>query len=204
MACPRVAIAVFGVLLGLGAPAAAQTVEITPLAGYRFGNDLFEAVTNRPVDVDGAPVFGGVLNVDMGAGLSFEALFTRQKADVALGADTFGPPATWRIVVDQFMAGGRQEFPMGRARPFLTGLLGLTHLAAHGDDEIRFTVGAGGGVKLPLQRRLGLRLDSRVFTTFLDVDARAGVCGSGGCFIAVNANVIWQVEFTADLVVVFP
>jgi hypothetical protein len=185
------------------APATAQTVEITPLAGYRFGNDIFESVTNRPVDLDGAPVFGGVVNVDMGQGLSFEALFSRQRAHVSLAADTYGPAANWRIVVDQYLAGGRQEFDYGRVRPFLTGLLGLTRYAIEGDNEVRFTVGAGAGVKLPLQRRLGLRLDSRVFTTFLDVDARSGACSPGICLVIVNANVVWQVEFTADLVVVF-
>ena len=92
---------------------------------------------------------------------------------------------------------------MHRARPFLTGLLGLTRYGADGDDEVRFTIGAGGGVKVPVQRRIGFRFDSRVFTTFVDLDARAGVCGAVGCFVAVNANVVWQIEFTADVVVVF-
>ena len=88
-------------------------------------------------------------------------------------------------------------------RLFFTGLLGLTRFGADGDDEVRFTIGAGGGVKVPVQRRIGFRFDSRVFTTFVDLDARAGVCGAAGCFVAVNANVIWQIEFTADMVVVF-
>ena len=62
----RLVVTAFAIVLALfaPAPATAQTVEITPLAGYRFGNDIFENVTNRPVDLDGAPVFGGVVNVD--------------------------------------------------------------------------------------------------------------------------------------------
>ena len=66
-----------------------------------------------------------------------------------------------------------------------------------------FTIGRVGAWKVPVQRRIGFRFDSRVLTTFVDSDARAGVCGSVGCFVAVNANVVWQFEFTADVVVVF-
>jgi len=199
----RVALTVFAILLGLRAPAAAQTVEVTPLAGYRFGNDFFEVVANRPVDLDGAPVVGGMVNVDLGGGLSFEGLFSHQQANVTAPGGPFGPPASWRVVVDQWLAGGRQEFGSGRARPSLSGLLGLTYFGTAGDHELRFTAGAGGGLRVPLQRRIGLRLDSRVYATFLDIDARAGVCGSAGCFVAVHANVVWQAEFTADVVVVF-
>jgi hypothetical protein len=52
-------------------------------------------------------------------------------------------------------AGGLQEFSGGRVRPFLTGVLGLTRYAAEGaNSEIRFTAGAGGGVKLfPVSHR---------------------------------------------------
>jgi hypothetical protein len=45
-----------------------------------------------------------------------------------------------RVSVDQWLAGGTQEFAVGRARPFLIGLLGLTRYGADG-DEVRFTPG---------------------------------------------------------------
>jgi hypothetical protein len=201
---PSVSAALIVVLVvQLSAPVSAQTVEFAPLAGYRFGGDLFELVTNRPVDLDGAPVVGGAVNVDMGDGLSFEALFSHQQTHVSIPGDAFSPPARWSVVVDHWLAGGRQEFGRGRARPFLTGLLGLTRYGAEGDNEVRFTVGAGGGVKLPLQRRIGLRLDSRVFTTFVDADAHAVACTPGVCLVGLSVNVAWQIEFTADVVVVF-
>jgi Outer membrane protein beta-barrel domain len=190
--------------LVLRAPmAAAQTVEASPVGGYRFGGDLFELVTNSNVDLDGAPVVGGALNVAMGDGLSFEALVTRQHADVTTRSDVSGASLHWRVVVDQYLAGGRQEFDFGRARPFLTGLLGLTRSGTDGDNELRFTVAAGGGVKVPLQRRLGLRLDGRVFTTFIDADSRAVACVDGTCLVGLDVDVAWQAEFTAAMVLVF-
>jgi hypothetical protein len=195
-------IAVFAAL-GLPGPAHGQTIEVMPVAGYRFNNDLFEAALRQPVDLDGAPVVGGAVNVGMGSGLWFEGVFTRQEAEVMAGPVTAGPQVPSRIVVDQWLAGGRQEFGGRRALPFLTGLLGLTRYGADGDDEVRFTIGAGGGLKVPVQRWIGFRLDSRVFTTFVDLDARTGACGSRGCLIGVDANVVWQFEVTAEVVLIF-
>jgi hypothetical protein len=197
--------AILAIALLLCAPASvlAQAVQISPIGGYRFNGDLFELATNRPVDVDGAPIAGGAVNVDLGAGLWFEGLFTHQHADITTPSGTFGPAARWRVDVDQALAGGRQEFGTGRTRSFLTGLLGLTRYGVEGDHEVRFTVGAGGGVLVPIQRRLALRLDSRVLTTFVDGDAHVTVCGGGGCLVGLHLNVAWQAEFTAGLVVVF-
>ena len=188
-------------VLGLAVPVSAQTVEVAPFAGYRFGGDLFELATNHPLDSDGAPVFGGAVSVEMSNGHWFEALVTHQQADVDLPTGPFSPPVRTRAVVNHFLAGGRQDLGTGRARPFVTGFLGLTHYGADGDDEVRFTLGGGGGAKFSFGRHLGLRLDGRVFTTFVDLDA--GAACAGGCIVGLNVNVVWQAEFTAGLVLVF-
>lgn len=192
------------VLLAGPAGAAAQTMEVAPFVGYRFGGGFFERVLNQPVDLDGAPAVGGVINVEMHDGLWFEGLFTRQEASVDVPGGLLSPPARWRITVDQWFAGGLQEFGTNPAIcPFATGLLGLTRYAAAGDSELRFAVGAGGGVKLRPTRHIAVRLDGRVFTTFADVDARAGVCTTGRCAFALAADVVWQAEFTAGISIVF-
>ena len=149
-------LAALAVLLAVrvAAPAAAQTVEVAPMAGYGFGGNLFELATNHHLDIDGAPVFGGAVSVAMDNGLWFEALVTHQQADLDLSAGPYGPPGRIRAVVNHFLAGGRQDFGTGRARPFVTGLVGLTHYGADGDDEIRFTLGAGGGVKVAVAPHL--------------------------------------------------
>ena len=202
-AAGRCSTAAFVLLLvcGPAAPASAQTVEVAPFAGYRFGGDLFEVATNQPLDRDGAPAYGGTVSIETSDGFWFEALFTHQQADVDVPGGASGPPVRTRAVVNHWLAGGRQDFGSDRARPFLTGFLGLTHYGAGGDDEVRFTLGAGGGVTVSLQRHLGVRLDGRVFTTFVDVDG-AAAC-SGGCIVGLNVNVVWQAEFTAGLVFVF-
>ena len=193
-----VATAVFSI------PAGAQPVEIAPVGGYRFGGGFFEQVTQQQVDLDGAPVFGFVVNVPLHDGLFVEAFASHQQGSVTVPESATAPAARWRIDVDHFQVGGLQEFfDRRRTRPFLTGLLGLTRYAADGDNEIRFTASAGGGVKLMPVPRFGLRLDGRLFATFVEVEGRAIACSPGICLVAFNANIVWQAEFTAALVVGF-
>jgi hypothetical protein len=206
----RTAVNAFAVLAGVGLVGtpvvSAQVVEVAPYGGYRFGGDVFEAVAGRPLDLDGAPAVGVVLDVPLSNGLQFEGLFSHQEASVLGLLQPFGgPPARWRVSVDHWQGGGLQEFGGVRARPFLTGMLGLTRYAAQGDSEIRFTLGAGGGVKLFPLSHVGVRLDGRAFATFLDADARTVACNGprGTCFFALNVNVVWQAEFTAGLLVRF-
>jgi hypothetical protein len=86
-------------------------------------------------------------------------------------------------------------------RPFLTGMLGLSRTSVPGDNEIRFTLAAGGGVKVFPWRVVGVRVDGRLFATFLDLDGRAVACGTGTCVLGLHTDVVWQAEFSAGLVV---
>jgi len=196
------AIVAFG-LAASPAAVSAQQVEVSPFGGFRLGGGFFERVTNQDVDLDGATAIGGVLNVAMHDGLWFEGFFTHQNAAVDVPESVLVPPKKWRITVDHWMAGGLQEFGEGRARPFLTGLLGLTRYAAEGDNEIRFVISAGGGAKLRPTRHLGARVDGRVFTTFADIEGRTIVCSPGLCLVSVNTDLVWQVEFSAGVVIAF-
>jgi hypothetical protein len=163
-----------------GVPAAlqAQSVELMPFGGYRFGGDFFEIVAERDVDLDGAPAFGFVLNVPLSHGLQVEALVTHQSAHVSVPPRLFGPPTRWHITVDHLQGGGLQEFTDGRVRPF----------------------GAGGGVKLFPLSRVGVRLDGRVYSTFVDADATFLACGPGLCVTALHVDLVWQAEFSAGIV----
>jgi hypothetical protein len=200
---PAVVVGVAVVILTGGSLIEAQTLEIMPLAGYRFGGDIFELATGGPLDADGAPAAGAVVNIQLGEGMQIEALYTHQRARVT-AADLLGNPLRWEVIVDHWQAGGLQELHGSpRVRPFLTGLLGLSRYAIEGDNELRFVVSGGGGVKLFPARHLGVRLDGRLFATFADIDGRATACSVGRCLIALNVDVVWQAEFTAGVVLRF-
>jgi hypothetical protein len=188
------------VLLVRVMPLSAQGIEIAPLGGYRIGGDLFEIAAARPLDDDGAPALGVVVDVPLNDGIQFEASFSHQQLDVISPLQPLQPPATWRISVDQWQVGGLQEYGGAKVRPFASGLLGLTRYAMEADSEVRFLVSAGGGVKIFPVPHLGVRLDGRVFATFLDASASTVLC-SGGCIARLRVNIAWQAEFTAGLVV---
>jgi hypothetical protein len=200
-------IVAFTCLMGGSTQLAAQTVEITPFGGYRFGGDFFELITEQPVDLDGAPVFGVAVDIPLkrSHGFQVEGLFSHQQADLTIQATSKTPEKLARVTVDHWLGGGLQEFGGERVRPFLTGMLGLTRYAGNGDSEIRFAVSAGGGVKLFATPHVGLRLDGRVFTTFVEADVGLFACSSfsGVCLVGFRTDVVWQAEGTAGVVFKF-
>jgi hypothetical protein len=202
----RIAVLVACLQASAAIASAQAAVEITPFGGYRFGGDFFELLTRQPLDLDGAPAFGLAVDVPTPTSVQFEALFSHQEAHVSVPEYPSGPPVRWQMTVEHYQAGGLREFDAGRVRPFLTGMLGLTRYATQGDNEVRFGLGVGGGAKLFPSEHLGLRLESRLFSTFVDADAGGFACSSssGVCFVAFRANVLWQMEFTAGLIVRFP
>jgi hypothetical protein len=185
--------------------AAAQTFELAPFVGYRVGGDFYEVAVGQPVDTDGAPSVGLLADLrlrPLAPGLTLTFLFTRQQPRVEVRQDFFNPPVRVRVTVDHWHAGATQEFSGGRARPFLTGLVGLTRYGLPHDSEARFSLAGGGGVKLFATPNLGVRLDGRVFATFDALGAR-GVCGGYGCFVGIDASVFWQGEASAGIVFAF-
>jgi hypothetical protein len=117
-------------LIGHPSSLDAQSVELMPFGGYRFGGDLFELAAEGPVDLDGSPALGVVLNVPVSAGMQVEALFTQQSVTVPIQSTPGDPASRWRVTVGHGQIGGLQGFADGRVRPFLTGVLGLTRYAA--------------------------------------------------------------------------
>ena len=181
----------------------AQTVEVVPFGGYRFGGELFEVASATPLDIDGALCFGATLEVFVTEDTSVSFLFSRQETRVEF-ADWFGSSARRdTFSIDHWHLGGAQSLDDGPVRPFLTGSLGLTRFGNGHDSEIRFSMAGGGGVKLMPSRHLGARLDGRIYAVFVDGGIIGGVCGSGMCVIGVDVSVLWQAEFTAGLVLSF-
>jgi hypothetical protein len=195
--------AIATLLVGPAPSLCAQGLELSPYVGYRAG-DVFDISVPAYsfADVDRAPAVGLVLDVPLWEGLQVEGMFSHQSVSILAYPDSFSPPARLHGAVDHWEGGALQELGRYHAvRPFLTGVLGLTRYAIEADNEVRFTLGAGGGVKLFPVKHVGVRLDGRVFATFLDAETTAGVCGSGACLLGLHVNVAWQVEFSAGVVV---
>jgi hypothetical protein len=193
--------AVSGVLLSVFAGAGqAQTLQVAPFGGYRFGGDLYEAIIGAPLDIDGALCAGGAIDVFIDDGLSVTFIYTHQAASIE-APSTDDDPERVRLSIDHWHAGAAQEVGDGVVRPFFGAHLGLTRFGGAGDAEVRFSLGAGGGVKLMPTRHLGARFDGRAYVVFVD-GAGTSAC-AGGCVVALDVSAAWQVEFTAGMVISF-
>jgi hypothetical protein len=197
---------VLGALL-MAANAQAQSVELTPFGGYRFGSGVGNVDGAPVIDDDGGVSFGMVVDIPMGRaadGRMFEALFSREQARVTIQPTFFSPPLRAITTVDYMMIGMLQEIdplPNAAASAFISGLVGLTRYAAADDMEVRFSVGLGAGGRFFATRNLGVRIEGRGYMTIVDLGG-AAAC-SGGCAIALRANPVFQADLTAGIIVRF-
>lgn len=203
MRCVLVVVGVVMTVIGLARSADAQTIQVTPFAGYRFGGDLYEVMTGTRLDIDGAASFGAIGDVFFDIGRSVTFIYSHQEAPIDVAVPGGGRTRV-RLSVDHWHAGATDELGgTPRVRPFLTGSLGLTRFGGSNDSEMRFSMAASGGVKLLASPRYGARFDARVYAVFVDGHATSGICGTGGCIIGLNVAVVWQAEFTAGFVITF-
>lgn len=138
----------------------------------------------------GGSALGIALDIPLPDGFQIDGFFSRDRQ--------------FPTTIDQWHVGGLQEWGGRYARPFLTGTVGLTRYAVETGSETRFALGAGGGVKLFAGRHAALRLEARVFATFIDGEGTAFACSPGWCFVALHADVDWRAALTAGLTVKLP
>jgi hypothetical protein len=192
-----------GLLLGAGG-AGAQTIELTPFGGYRFGWGVSDVGGSPVIDDDGGGSFGLIANFLIGPpvdGMKFETMFSREQARVTIQPTFVSPPVTAITTVDHMLIGVSQELEPGAQRAFISALAGVTRYATATDTEFRFTIGLGAGGKFFATRHLGLRLDARGYMTIIELGG-TGIC-SGGCVVAFRANPVFQADVSAGLIVAF-
>jgi Outer membrane protein beta-barrel domain len=185
----------------------AQTIEITPLAGFRFGGGNvntnpqgdFEAGAN--FELDDTAAFGLHLGYRVGAA-EIEILYARQSTELQSEALFAGVPV-FALAVETWQLGGsyflREED--ARLAPYVGAGLGLTRLLpkpANLVDETRFSVSLAAGARLGLGSHFGLRLEARGLFTVLGGD-NGSFCSRGACGPGTS-QLMSQVDLRAGLI----
>ena len=205
-------------VLAAVAPGRAQSVqiqsfEVTPLIGARLGGTL-------AIQPDGAePIEAGwndAASVGLAAGVRFDDLslvevrWTQATSTLRVGAPfAFLATSVGDVTLNQFHADFTREFVIPEVkglRSFLTGSLGLTHLAAAQDRFTRFSFGFGAGLKQFLGSRLAIRADAQWLPILIEPSVRGFACGTidfGGCLVVLNGELVHQVQFSIGPVVRF-
>ncbi len=191
------------------ATAAAQNqsfkFEITPFVSYLMGGSFEEKDGDGRVDLNDSNAAGFVFNIEANPNGQYEFLYARQSTDATTQGFFVNDP-TIDLDVEYFQFGGTYLFDGNRTRPFIALTLGVTEFdpaLADAGSEHFFSASLGGGVQINAKSRVGIRLEARVYTTFVDDNSSifcSSVSGSGACLIHVDATVLSQWEARAGLV----
>lgn len=189
--------------LGLGPMAAAAAdFEIMPLAGYRAGGSFRDSSIDARRDIREHASFGLALNLGRSPDTQWELTFTQQDTTIEArpGASASAP---LDLRVDYLHFGGTCFWgDRGRSglAPYVVGGLGITRFSpsrAGLDDRIEPSLNLGLGLRVPVAKRVALRIEARSHVTLLDTDGSI-FCKSdsveAACTIEARTKGLWQFE----------
>jgi hypothetical protein len=183
-------------------------LEITPFAGYRMGGsfEAEESDADADVDISDDSSYGVIVNWPAEPYTEYEVYYSRQSTSLETNS-LFAPgdPVLDELTISYLQLGGTYLFEGERGRPFMMATIGASRFEPDNSDydsETFFAFSIGGGYKLALTPRIGLRLEGRVLGSVINSDS-AVFCRSdavsSGCLIAVKGNLVWQWEMGAGL-----
>jgi opacity protein-like surface antigen len=191
-------------LLLPGAARAEGRIEITPFAGFTFGGNFEDNTTGASLKVGESGSLGLILGYRDTPETHYELFYSFQRTDLR-GSGTFGGNPLFDLDIHYLHLGGTYEFPGERKLlPFLSGGLGVTFLVPTGeglDSSTNFSLSLGGGVKVPVTGRVGLRFEGRGYMTILPDSTEVFCVSSGGasCAVRVTGDVLWQFQLLGGI-----
>ena len=180
--------------------------ELTAYGAYRVGGEFEDENGEDAFELDESNAYGLIFNFPaMNVDTQWQALWARQQTELETRPG-FDADSRLGIDVDYFQFGGTYLFEGNETRPFIA----LTAGAAHFDPDIRgidgetfFAGSLGGGVQMQKSKRVGVRLEARVFATLVDSDG-ALFCRTGPeanvCAITIEGSAVVQFEASAGIV----
>ncbi len=211
LSCARsvILVPIVGLLsLLLVTPANAQDsvlrYEVTPFYGYRVGGSFDDDASEIDFDMDESSAYGLIFNGRVEANTQWEFLLGRQSTSVDTEGQFVGGDID--IDVDYIHLGGTYLFETDNIRPFIALTLGATRFdpdVSGFGSETKFSASLGGGWQFKATERLGVRVEARAFTTFIDSDSDLfcqSDSGGASCLITIKSSTLTQWEARAGLV----
>lgn len=210
--------ALLGALCGaLPAAAPAQEralrFELAPYTAFRFGGAFEREDGQQDYDLDDGDAQGLIFDMTtQDGGRQWEVLYARQRTALETPeALDGGPPLD--IDAEYLQAGGTYLFDGQSRRPFVALTAGIARFApapSGFDDESYLSASLGGGVHLRADKRIGVRIEGRMFASLIDSDSEL-FCGGGAqaeqagylCTLDVDGTTLVQWEARVGLVLRF-
>ena len=180
-------------------------VEITPFAGYRTGGTFDLEGTTGSYRLDDSEVFGLLFNLRQSGNTQWEVLYSQQQTTARLQGSTSSAPLV-DTDIHVLQLGGTYQGEGETARPYVAMTMGGTHIkaTANGSQSDTFFSGSLGiGLNIMPSKRLGIRLEARVYATLMNSSTDL-FCSTGPdanlCAVRIEGKLLSQVEAFAGLV----
>lgn len=186
---------------------ATRRVEITPFGGYQAGGA--EISRFGQFAIESAPSYGVMVDVRVRPDATIQAVYDRQGSvlDVRDNDPLFPSRVRVDLSIEYFHLGGTLELGTSeRLRPYFGLTVGATRFhpeVRDVGDEWRLSLGVGVGFKVPLSKRFGVRVDGRIWPTFLQTSGGFFCSAPGGCLVSVEGDLLTQVNATAGFFLAF-
>ena len=181
----------------------AQTVELTPIAGYTFRSTV--QITNGEARVNDGFTYGGALTIAPSPYNAIEISYYRYETEATAQSSYSGFEYVSKdVAVNYMLIGGQRLFPVNdKVTPFTGFNIGAGWLGS-ADDSFstitKFSMGVDAGVKIMVSEKVGIRMQ----TNFIFPITSAGgsfYWGSGGSGVGLTGYVpIWSFGFNGGLI----
>jgi opacity protein-like surface antigen len=172
--------------------------EFTPFVGYLAGGEFEDPTDSSDRDLDAGTDFGIMIDAAADWWRHYEMLYVRNSTTV----DGFEP---FDMDVEYLQFGGTVSYPDAEYThviPYFGMTIGAARFSPDGsglDDETKFAATMGGGLRIPINKRFGVRLDLRVYGTVLDSDSDIFCVSAGGLTCRVQAKGDFFLQYSANL-----
>jgi len=190
-------------LLSIVITTIAQSVELTPIAGYTFRSTV--NITGGEARINDGFTYGGALTVNASPFNAIEISYYRYETVAeAYSSYTGFVPVNADVSMNYMFIGGKRNFPASDKVTGFTGLnLGAGWLGSKDDTFnaiTKFAMGFDAGVKIMASEKVGIRLQTNFY--FPITTAGGSVYwGTGGSGVTTSAWVpIWSFGFNGGLI----
>ena len=191
-------------------PVAAQAQEIPEHryelganAGYSwtFSREVIYNNFGGSVDVKDAAHYGGTLDAYVQHGKAVRLMYQRQDSKLTFQPRGLPKADVADVAIEYFQLGGLAGTPKGTILPYGMFTLGATRLSysnIDADDNWRFSMILGFGVKKYMGQKLGLQVEGQIPYTWIDASGSVA-CGSFGCISTVGGSGVGQANVGGGL-----
>jgi hypothetical protein len=185
---------------------AGHRIEFIPMGGYAWtlSMDVYSGLTSGELDIKDAGYYGAILDINLARpGYKtgqLRLLYRREDSDLTYRSGLTSQSTD--VTVEYWQIGGVGGIQRGQAMPFTQVTLGGTRFSGGGQDEWKFSMIFGLGVKYYASPKVGIMLQGNWPITFTDSYGGVSV-GTGGLGVGITGTGVSQLDLGGGLIICF-